>query len=538
MTASTTSPEVFGPYLVYERLGAGGMATVHRAIKTGIEGFQRPVALKRLLSQHAGDQEFVRGFVREARLASRLTHPNIAQTYDLGRVDATYYIAMELVDGTDLRNVLRHAAYSVGPVPVPLVLSLLTQICDALDYAHSFTDETGRPLGIVHRDVSPANLIVGRDGTVKIIDFGIAKASSATLYTATGILKGKFSYMAPESLDGKTDARSDLFAVGVVAYELLTARPLFKGATDFDTLEQVKRHEVPPPSTINPSVPPEVDQVVLTALAKNPTQRWQSAGHMRSAVASLAERFALRSTTQDLPRWIEWALAQPIRPQAWDDAGRGMAAEDDHSMVIEVDPATQIGAAPMPMRPPTEASRLRTLMADGGQPIVGYAQQAQQPQPYAQAQPQPQPHAPAPSPMAGKPTMMAWGDQPQPSYPQPPQHGYPGQSGSDQSTMMVQPFYGQPVAPVPHVAAHASSPSAVAAQTMANPLASPEYMAAAAAFNASEERRHMMEAVVSLPAAAPVTALPRKNSALWFVVVLVLCVGAAVGGFFLVNALI
>ncbi len=458
MADSPLQPEIFGPYLVYERLGAGGMATVHRAVKTGIEGFQRSVALKRLLTQYAGDQDFVKGFVREARLASRLHHANIAQTYDLGRVDATYYIAMELVEGTDLRSVLRHIAYSVGPMPVPLVLGLLTQLCDALDYAHTFTDESGKPLGIVHRDVSPSNLIVGHDGILKIIDFGIAKASSATLFTASGVLKGKFSYMAPESLDGRTDSRSDLFSLGVCAWELLTARPLFKGENDFDTLEQVKRRPSPAPSTINPEVPHQVDQVVLTMLAKNPTERWQTAAHLRQAVTGLAMQHGLRTTTQDLPKWIAWALAQPLKRAAWDEA-EPSAPSDGDSMVIEVDGGgTQVGVAPMPARPaPRAVSALPALP----QTII------------------------APPPMDA--TLVA-------SYPAGPAQ----------------------------------------AETIANPLASPEYLAAAAAFNAAEERREQMQQVVSLPEPPPV---PKASSA-WIVIVVLLCVGAAIGGFFVVQAVL
>src|SRR5579862_2964325 len=153
--------EAFGPYLIYDRLGAGGMATVHRAVKRGIEGVERPVALKRLLPELQVNDEFVRAFVREARLAAQLRHQNICQTYDLGRVEGTYYIAMELVAGADLRTILRHTAYSTGPMPVPLVLNAMLQLCEALDYAHNFKDEAGTPLGLVHRDVSPANVIVG-----------------------------------------------------------------------------------------------------------------------------------------------------------------------------------------------------------------------------------------------------------------------------------------------------------------------------------------------------------------------------------------
>jgi eukaryotic-like serine/threonine-protein kinase len=464
MTAQAA--EVFGPYLVYERLGSGGMATVHRALKTGIEGFQRPVALKRLLSQYAGDQEFVRGFVREARLASRLHHSNIAQTFDLGRVEHTYYIAMELVDGVDLRHLLRHIAYSVGPMPVPLTLSLMIQVCDALDYAHTFPDETGKSIGIVHRDVSPSNVIVGRDGVVKIIDFGIAKASSATLFTASGVLKGKFSYMAPESLDGNIDARGDLFAVGVLFYELLTARPLFKGKTDFDTLEMVKRMNPLPPSTINRAVSADVDQLVMTALAKNPAERWQTASAMRNAMSSIAEQPAMRATHLDVPRWIEWALEQPTRPEAW----------DEESKVIEIEQAaTQIGAAPVPAR--AAIPNLVTL-------------QANPPQPPAQA------------------TLLAWGGG----------ASTVAEWSSQAATQIV------------------DKPPPAAAPTADNPLHNPLYQAAAAAYNASEDQRRRLEAVVSLPEPSQPFVRSRTSN-LWIFVVAVLCAAAAIGGFYLVSAL-
>jgi hypothetical protein len=508
-------PEQFGPYLVYERLGAGGMATVHRAIKTGIEGFQRPVALKRLLSQYAGDQDFVRSFVREARLASKLTHPNIAQTFDLGRVDLTYYIAMELVDGVDLRSVLKHIAYSVGPMPVPLVLALGVQLCDALDYAHNVKDETGRPLGLVHRDVSPSNLLLGRDGVLKVIDFGVAKASTNTHYTASGILKGKFSYMAPESLDGHTDARSDLFAVGVILHELLTARPLFRGESDFDTLEQVKRLPSPAPSVSNPNVPREVDQVVLTALQKNPTQRWQTAAQLRNALASLAAQPAMRVMPTDVWRWIEWAFQQPARAHAWDE----QPAPDAPAIVIEADPATRMGPAPAPapngyaptaavspvayaataahapaktmIAPPVEtaASRAQTLMVDDARPVFPIPAGAQR--------------LGVPS-AAGAQTIAA-------------PNGI-GQMGA--ATMLA---YGLTPGVAPQPA------------TVVNPLGTSEYQQAAAAYNAREDQRRRMEAVVDLP--APALPSASRSGGGWIVFVLILCAAAAIGGFFLVDAL-
>jgi serine/threonine protein kinase len=323
------APEFFGPYIVHEQLGTGGMATVHRAIKQGIGGFERAVALKRLHGSAALDDGFVRDLVREARLASQLCHPNIAQIYDLGRAGETYYIALELVNGHDLRKVLSHAHRSVGPLPVPVVLDILAQVCDALDCAHR--------LGIIHRDISPANLIVGHDGIVKVIDFGIAKAQGSTLHTATGILKGKFSYIAPEYLrTGELDVRGDLFGLGVVGYELLTARPLFTGATDYDTLDRVRNLEVPPASTLNREVPASVDRLLATALARDPAQRWQSASLMRDAIEVIRSRLPRQSAYD----WIDWAMHQPARPPLAE------LAIETRSVAIELHERTRLGVAP------------------------------------------------------------------------------------------------------------------------------------------------------------------------------------------------
>ena len=178
-----SAPEEFGPYLVYERLGIGGMATVHRAKKRGIAGFERGVALKRMLPHLSKDAAFISSFVREAKLASLLVHPNIAQIYDFGRIGNVYFIAMEHVDGLDVSKLLRYSRRHNALLPVNVVLSILSQLCEALEYAHTFVDENGQSQGIVHRDVSPSNLIVTQTGHLKVIDFGIAKASTRQLDT-------------------------------------------------------------------------------------------------------------------------------------------------------------------------------------------------------------------------------------------------------------------------------------------------------------------------------------------------------------------
>jgi eukaryotic-like serine/threonine-protein kinase len=189
--------EEFGPYLVYERLGIGGMATVHRAKKRGIAGFERGVALKRMLPQLSEDDEFINSFVREAKLASLLVHPNIAQIYDFGRIGNVYFIAMEHVEGFEVSKLLRRSHRNRVLPPVNVVLSILSELCEALEYAHTFVGENGQRQSIVHRDVSPSNLIVAQTGHLKVIDFGIAKASSRPLHTESGRVKGKLGYIPP-----------------------------------------------------------------------------------------------------------------------------------------------------------------------------------------------------------------------------------------------------------------------------------------------------------------------------------------------------
>jgi serine/threonine protein kinase len=310
MGADAAAEEQFGPYLVYERLGVGGMATVHRALERGIEGFERVVALKRLLPHLAADGSFIKSFVREAKLASLLNHVNIVQIFELGRVGTEYFISMEYIDGRDIRRILRHARKVSGPPPIHVTVGLLLQLCDALDYAHHKVDDSGTPLGLVHRDVSPSNVLVTSAGQVKVIDFGIAKAQSVQLRTQTGRVKGKLAYMAPEALAGKDlDARSDVFAAGVIAHELLTARPLFATKNEYQTLMKVQRGEIMPPSTFNQACPPELDAIVLRALARDPDERFLHASDMRDELHAMRRPYNLQTADRDIAMWLEWAFS-------------------------------------------------------------------------------------------------------------------------------------------------------------------------------------------------------------------------------------
>lgn len=301
--------ERFGSYEIYEELGAGGLASVHLARSPAIKN---PVALKRLHPHVTSIRELVGSFIDEARLARYLQHPGIARIYEYGRLRGVYYIAFEFVPGPTLQQLQKHCAAHVGRIPIPVVLEIAHQLCEALDHAHNLRDRAGLPLGIVHRDVSPSNVIVSSAGQVKLIDFGLAKSKQSTVQSQVGVLKGKLSYVAPEYLTGKLDARCDLWALGVCVHELLTGRRLFDAPEQGAILERVRALPIPAPSRANPEVSREIDQLVLKALERDPAKRWQSAAAMRDAIAAHASR---RLTPQQLVAWVEWAFTQqqPLR---------------------------------------------------------------------------------------------------------------------------------------------------------------------------------------------------------------------------------
>ena len=306
-------PEQFGSYLVGEQLGTGGMASVYLAESRSAGGFRKRVALKRLLPGVMEDPELVASFVEEAKLACYLTHANIAKILDFGKIDGVYYIAFAFVAGPTLAQLQRQANSCVGAIPIPVVLNIASQMCEALGYAHDLKDEKGKHLGIVHRDVSPPNVILANNGLVKLIDFGLAKAKRSSVHTQAGIIKGKLSYVAPEYIGGKLDLRCDLWAVGVVVHELLTGRRLFDARNDLATLERVRMMHVRAPSRTNPDVPHDLDDIVMTALQRDPARRWQSAAAMRTALDGVANQLQ-RVTNAQMIDWVEWAFMQQAKP--------------------------------------------------------------------------------------------------------------------------------------------------------------------------------------------------------------------------------
>nr|MBA2545025.1 serine/threonine protein kinase [Deltaproteobacteria bacterium] len=293
---------------VHESLGVGGMATVHRAEQRQRDGSLRQVALKRLLPTLK--KELVTLFLDEARLLHYLDHPNIASTFDSGRVFGTYFIAMEYVRGPTLKELVQHCALTVGAVPKPVTLNLAAQLCDALDHAHNRCDDAGNHLGIIHRDVTPANILLSDQGLVKVIDFGLAKATLSTERTSAGVIKGKFGYIAPEYLVGKLDLRVDLWAVGIIMYELLTSRRLFDGVDNLDTMMRVRQMPIPRPSIANPAVTPDLDELVMRALEREPERRWQSASAMRDGVRAVIAQSNEYADNRQVADWARWVFEQ------------------------------------------------------------------------------------------------------------------------------------------------------------------------------------------------------------------------------------
>ena len=265
-------------YRVVEKLESGGMAEVFRAESEGLQGFRKQVAIKRVLPHLSEKKKFIAMFLDEARLSAQLSHSNCVQVFDIGVGDAAFFIVMEFVDGANLKGIAESVKKQGKDFPVAAAAFIIHEICKGLSYAHELTDANGMPLNLVHRDMSPPNVLITKFGEVKIVDFGLAKASSQLEKSEPGIIKGKFSYLSPEAAMGQeVDSRTDIFAVGIMLWELLAGQRLFLGDTDFQTVKKVQMAQVPPISQINRKVPPELERIVNKALAKEMTARYGTA---------------------------------------------------------------------------------------------------------------------------------------------------------------------------------------------------------------------------------------------------------------------
>lgn len=304
---SSASPEVFGNYHLLERIATGGMAEVWRARAYGMAGFEKILVIKKILRSLAEDDEFIELFIDEARIAVQLLHVNIVQVFDLGQVEGQYFMAMEYVHGLDLARLLGQAS-NQGPFPIPLTLFVIAEVLKALDFAHDRAGEDGRPLDIVHCDISPQNVLVSYAGEVKITDFGISRAAfqARSLHQ---VVRGKHAYMSPEQVEGRAlDRRTDLFSIGIVLYEMLTGRRLFKAKSREQTLDRVRRAEVPSPRAWRPEISEDLEALLLKSLSRRARDRFQTAGQMLEQLSGLMVREGHRATNHDLAAYLRSAL--------------------------------------------------------------------------------------------------------------------------------------------------------------------------------------------------------------------------------------
>lgn len=316
-----------GKYELLRKIASGGMAEVYLAKQTGLVGFEKLVVIKRILPHLSENEEFVRMFLDEARTAADLRHTNVVQIYEVGQDQGTYYIVMEFLYGQDLRRVLRKQLEQRGRVPLQHALQMIIDAAAGLNYAHQKADLSGRPLGIVHRDISPQNIIVTYDGTTKIVDFGIAKAASQSVETRSGVLKGKYSYMSPEQASGEVlDQRTDQFALGIVAYELTTATRLFKYANEIMTLHAIIECRVTPPAHVLRGYPVDLSDIIMRALSKNREDRYPSLADFVSDIEDFMARESMVHSPQRVAGYMQELFAQDIEQES--ELGHPLIADE------------------------------------------------------------------------------------------------------------------------------------------------------------------------------------------------------------------
>jgi eukaryotic-like serine/threonine-protein kinase len=288
-------------YRVVEKLEAGGMAEVYRAESEGLQGFRKQVAIKRVLPHLSEKKKFISMFLDEARLSAQLSHSNCVQVFDIGVGDSAYFIVVEYVDGGNLKSIAESLKKQGKIFPVQIAVFIAIEICKGLAYAHEARDSSGSPLHIVHRDMSPPNVLVTKYGEIKIVDFGLAKASSQLEKSEPGIIKGKFSYLSPEAAMGQeVDARTDIFAVGIILWELLSGQRLFLGDTDFQTVKKVQQAVVPPISQVNRDAPPELEKILNKALTRDPAVRYMTARELGQDLSRFLFHFGQPVSTFDV----------------------------------------------------------------------------------------------------------------------------------------------------------------------------------------------------------------------------------------------
>ncbi|RYG64795.1 serine/threonine protein kinase, partial [bacterium] len=315
--ACSRSPARFGKYTLIRKLATGGMAELFLAIQRSVAGFEKLIVIKRILPSMTQDQAFIDMLLHEARVAATLSHPNIVQIFDVGHVDGAYFIAMEHVHGEDLRSIVRQMKKKgVNEFPLEHAIAILIGLSAGLAYAHDKRDLDNTKLNIVHRDVSPQNLVVAFTGDVKVVDFGIAKSDAKVGDTKSGKLKGKVPYMSPEQARGEPiDHRSDIFAAGVMLFELTTGKRLFKGPSEYETLKLICERDYPLPSNVRPGYPPELEAIVMRALEKDRDKRFQTAREMQAALEEFARKERIPLSTIALSEFMARLFEEKLASQ-------------------------------------------------------------------------------------------------------------------------------------------------------------------------------------------------------------------------------
>jgi len=338
-----------GKYKLVKLIASGGMAEVYLARQAGAAGFEKLVCLKRILPHLARDKQFVDMFLNEARLAARLDHPNIVSIFDLGETNGNYFIAMEFIDGPSLRAVAKRASERGEFLPIPEIVKIVSMAAGGLQYAHDLTDPEGKPLGLVHRDISPDNILVHRNGSAKVVDFGIAKAANSSGATRTGTLKGKVAYMPPEQLRGEPlDRRTDVFALGVVLYELLSGRRPWEGDSEVALIGQIMMQDAPALAELREDIPPELAAIVEKALSKDRAGRHQSCAELQADLEALLV-----------------SMGQTITPSRISDFVKAYGPETVSTTANDNDPAT--GAMIQQIQDEMDGTGVAPALVKGGQ---------------------------------------------------------------------------------------------------------------------------------------------------------------------------
>lgn len=306
----------YGKYTLIDRIAVGGMAEIFLARQAGLEGFEKTIVIKRIRPHLSKQPSFVQMFLNEAKLAAQLTHPNIVQIYDLGKIADTYFIAMEYIFGRDMRRVIPKAESMGIPFPMVYALKIASSLCEGLYYAHGKTDIYGNPLNIVHRDVTPENIFVSFDGTVKILDFGIAKAANQIEQTRAGEIKGKLSYMSPEQVVGRQlDARSDIFSLGVVLYEWITGFKLFTGENEVAILKSISEGKIYKPSYFKADIPEAVEHILMKALEKDRERRYQTAWEMQFDIDQFLSEYEFTPSNIHLSNFLKQLFSDELEEE-------------------------------------------------------------------------------------------------------------------------------------------------------------------------------------------------------------------------------